>query len=78
MCIRDRNNIFYIQTPQVFRYRELKEAFDKAYKEKFMGTDESMLVKRAGGKVRLVESSYMNFKITTPEDIEHFKKLIQG
>ncbi len=74
----ERNNIFYIQTPQVFRYRELKEAFDKAYKEKFMGTDESMLVKRAGGKVRLVESSYMNFKITTPEDIEHFKKLIQG
>lgn len=72
----ERTNIFYIQTPQVFRYRELKAAFDKAYKENFRGTDESMLVKRAGGKVRLVESSYMNFKITTPEDIEHFKKLI--
>ncbi len=74
----ERKNIYYIQTPQVFRYSEIREAFDKAYQENFIGTDESMLVKRIGHDVRLVPGSYLNFKITTPEDIKLLKKLLPG
>jgi 2-C-methyl-D-erythritol 4-phosphate cytidylyltransferase len=71
-----REQIHYIQTPQVFRYSDLRRAFDKAYEENFYGSDESMLVHRTGIKVNLIEGSYINFKITTPEDIELFNKLI--
>lgn len=74
----ERDNIHYIQTPQVFRYSEIRSAFDKAYRENYYGTDESMLVKRLGHKVRLVPGSYLNFKITTPEDIKLLKKILSG
>ena len=33
------------------------------------GTDDAMLVERAGGKVRIIMGSYENIKITTPEDL---------
>jgi 2-C-methyl-D-erythritol 4-phosphate cytidylyltransferase len=72
----DREGMFYIQTPQVFRYKDIKRAFDKAYEENFYGTDESMLVHRIGIKVNLVEGSYLNFKITSPEDLIIFEKLL--
>lgn len=71
----DRDEVYYVQTPQIFKYNELKYALNKADKEKFVGTDESMLVKRTGKKVNIVEGSVFNFKITTKEDIELFKKL---
>lgn len=71
----NREEVFYVQTPQIFKYRELKRALSKAYGEHFVGTDESMLVKRLGKKVNLVEGSVFNFKITTKEDLELFKRL---
>jgi 2-C-methyl-D-erythritol 4-phosphate cytidylyltransferase len=73
----DRNEVFYVQTPQIFPYSILMEAMKKAYKEKFIGTDESMLVRRIGEKVNLVEGSPMNFKVTTLEDIEIFEGLVR-
>jgi 2-C-methyl-D-erythritol 4-phosphate cytidylyltransferase len=77
MSYSERNRMYYIQTPQVFRYTDLINAFEKAYADNFYGTDESMLVHRTGIKVNLVEGSYLNFKITTPEDILLFKKIIR-
>jgi 2-C-methyl-D-erythritol 4-phosphate cytidylyltransferase len=71
-----REQIYYIQTPQVFSYIQLKDAFDEAYKDNFYATDESMLIHRRGIKVNLVEGSYLNFKVTTPEDILLVEKLI--
>ncbi len=72
----DRGNIYYVQTPQIFKYSVLMRAMKKAYSEKFYGTDESMLVKRSGKQVNIVEGSLLNFKITTKADIELFRKLI--
>jgi len=72
----DRNEIYYVQTPQIFRYSDLMQAMETAYKEGFTGTDESMLVARTGKKVHIVEGSAFNFKITTPEDFKLFKKLL--
>lgn len=65
----DRSNCFQVQTPQAFRYRVLMDAFQKAYAEKYYGTDEASLVEKCGGKVRVVSGSYFNIKITTPEDM---------
>jgi 2-C-methyl-D-erythritol 4-phosphate cytidylyltransferase len=48
----------------------LAKAFEKAKNEKFYSTDEAALVERLGVKIRIVEGSYDNIKITTPEDLE--------
>lgn len=72
----ERGSIFYVQTPQVFRYNVLKEAFDIAAEQNFLGTDESMLVKNAGFNVKIVEGSSFNFKVTTKDDLELFRRII--
>ena len=72
----NRDEVYYVQTPQIFQYRELQKALDKAQKEKYIGTDESMLIRRTGKKVHIAEGSVFNFKITTKEDVEMFRKLV--
>jgi 2-C-methyl-D-erythritol 4-phosphate cytidylyltransferase/2-C-methyl-D-erythritol 2,4-cyclodiphosphate synthase len=64
-----RNNLWMAQTPQVFEYELIKQAYKKAYDDKFYGTDDACLVERMGKKVIMVESSYKNIKITTNEDM---------
>lgn len=66
-----RDGIWFAQTPQAFRYDVLKNAFRKASEDGFIGTDDSLLVERAGQKVKLVEGSKYNIKITTQEDIRY-------
>jgi 2-C-methyl-D-erythritol 4-phosphate cytidylyltransferase len=66
----DRTALWLIQTPQAFRAKLLVKAFEKAKKDKFYSTDEAALIERLGVKIRIVEGSYDNIKITTPEDLE--------
>ncbi|MGD8777979.1 MAG: 2-C-methyl-D-erythritol 4-phosphate cytidylyltransferase [Ignavibacteria bacterium] len=73
----DRKNIWYAQTPQVFKYHIINHSMKKAINEKFIGTDESMLVNRAGYKVKFVRGEATNFKITTLDDFNLFKSLTQ-
>ena len=72
-----RENVLYVQTPQIFRYRDLMKAMRKAYNDNFYGTDESMLVKRIGRKVNITEGSNFNFKVTTKEDFKLFESLVR-
>lgn len=72
----DRKNIYYVQTPQIFKYRLLYDSMISAMKENIIGTDESMLVNRSSNKVKIVEGSSLNFKVTTESDLELFKKII--
>ncbi|MBI5695416.1 MAG: 2-C-methyl-D-erythritol 4-phosphate cytidylyltransferase [Nitrospirae bacterium] len=65
----DRKSCYMVQTPQVFRYKALMDAFRKAYADGYYGTDEASLVEKYGGKVKVVMGSYVNIKITTPEDM---------
>ncbi len=65
----NRDSIWRIQTPQVFKKEILISAFEKALKDNFCGTDESTLVTRLGIPVYVVNGSELNIKITTPEDI---------
>lgn len=73
----NRNVLWAIQTPQVFRYKKLREAFEKAKHDNYYGTDDAALVERYGGKVKIVMGSYRNIKITTSEDMQVAEALIR-
>lgn len=64
-----RELLWSAQTPQVFNYSLIMEAHKRAEEEGFLGTDDSMLAERMGYKIKMVEGSYENIKITTPEDL---------
>ncbi len=65
----DRESLWQIQTPQTFQLDLLREAFEKAKEDGFVGTDDASLVERMGTKVYILPGSYANIKITTPEDL---------
>jgi len=65
----DRDGLWRVQTPQAFRYDLLGEAFCKAQRESFYGTDEGALIEYLGQEVRVVDGSEWNLKITRPEDL---------
>lgn len=66
-----REEFIAVHTPQIFRGEILKKAYLKAKNEDFLGTDDSSLVERIGGKVRVLIGDYDNIKITTVEDLKH-------
>ncbi len=65
----NRSVLWAVQTPQTFDYNILIDAYKDAFKSGFYGTDDAMLVERIGYKVKMVEGSYNNIKITTKEDL---------
>jgi 2-C-methyl-D-erythritol 4-phosphate cytidylyltransferase len=66
-----RERLILTQTPQVFRYSLLREAFQKARQDGFVGTDESSLVERLETvEVSVVAGSDRNLKITKPTDMD--------
>jgi len=65
----NRNVLWAIQTPQVFPYKNILTAYERAMKEGFYSTDDAALIERYGGKIKVVMGSYKNIKITTPEDL---------
>lgn len=65
----NRSVLWAVQTPQTFDYNILLDAYKDAFKSGFYGTDDAMLVERIGYKVKMVEGSYNNIKITTKEDL---------
>jgi len=64
-----RSEYCAVQTPQVFLRSRLLEAHERALREGLRGTDDSSLLERYGGIIRIVQGSYDNIKITTKEDI---------
>jgi len=65
----DRSAIWMAQTPQAFNLNLIRTAHEKARLERFMGTDDAMLVERLGHQIRIIPGSRLNMKITTPEDL---------
>jgi 2-C-methyl-D-erythritol 4-phosphate cytidylyltransferase len=51
------------------------DAMKLAQKENFVGTDESILLHRASNKIKIVEGSSLNFKITNKSDLDLFKNI---
>ena len=61
-----RHNLWAVQTPQVFRFDIISEAYSRVPGEV---TDDASLVERLGYKVKLYMGSYDNIKVTTPGDL---------
>ncbi|MBP5314024.1 MAG: 2-C-methyl-D-erythritol 4-phosphate cytidylyltransferase [Eggerthellaceae bacterium] len=66
----DRRVFWNAQTPQVFRAGIYRRAHAAALSDGFVGTDDSSLIERLGGKVLVVEGKRDNLKLTVPEDYE--------
>ncbi len=64
-----RDTLWSVQTPQVFHYEALYKAYERAAKDSFYSTDDSALIERYGGRIKMVMGSYKNIKITTTEDL---------
>jgi 2-C-methyl-D-erythritol 4-phosphate cytidylyltransferase len=65
----DRSRLWAVQTPQAFRRAALERALDVPEEVLAQATDDAWLVERAGGRVRVVESSPANLKVTTRHDL---------
>jgi len=76
--IPDRNILYNGQTPQTFKYNVIKSSHERALQEKFIETtDDVKIALRYGYKIKIVEGSYSNIKLTTQEDIEILKRLFE-
>lgn len=67
----NRSNVWIVQTPQCFEYNLIKSAYDKVIADADTTiTDDAMVVEKASHHdVHMIEGSYMNIKVTTPEDV---------
>ena len=74
----DRSLIWQVQTPQAIKYFLAKKAFERAYADKFYGTDDVSLVERLGGSVKIVYCPTENIKITEPYDLAYANKMVNA
>lgn len=80
-----RETLWSVQTPQSFSFSLLKQSYEKVYRDMEEGkeipliTDDAMVVSYASEqKVKFVMGDYCNIKITTPEDINIAKMMLEG
>lgn len=77
----DRNLLWQIQTPQIFGYNIIMDAYNKLYRDPDRKniTDDAMVVEAYGNrKVYVYEGDYNNIKVTTPEDIPAIEHILCG
>lgn len=72
----ERDLLWRVQTPQVFRKSLLLEAHNKAIQDGINAPDDATLVEKLGVPVKLVMGSYKNVKLTTPEDLKFAEILL--
>ena len=71
-----RDLLWLVQTPQIFTYKILYDAYNKASQENYYGTDDASLVERLGVEIKVIKGDYNNIKITTPDDLIYAKQLL--
>ena len=65
----ERDTLWRAQTPQIFRWQALIAAYDRPEEVLIASTDDSALVEMIGARVKVVEGSPQNLKITGPGDL---------
>lgn len=73
----DRTKLWAVQTPQTVRLPLLREAYTKVFERQTVVTDEAAAVESLGHKVHLVETAFLNLKITTPADLAMAEALLR-
>ncbi len=74
----DRSKLFAVQTPQIFDFKQYKNALEKSLDDGKDFTDDCQLIEYAGGKVKMVTGSYTNIKITTPDDLPLAENILKS
>ena len=74
-----RETVWQVQTPQTFSYPLILAAYEKVLAKQVEGiTDDTMVAEyQSDVRVKLIEGSYDNMKITTPEDITVAEALLK-
>ena len=72
-----RDDLWAMETPQVFQFDEIREAYDQAAEHNAALTDDTSALALLGKRVRLVANPRPNPKITTPEDLDRLALLLQ-
>lgn len=70
-----RQQLWAVQTPQIFRFDIITKAYQQATDEV---TDDASLVEKSGYKVKLYMGSYNNIKVTTPQDLALAEVIARG
>jgi 2-C-methyl-D-erythritol 4-phosphate cytidylyltransferase len=78
LATEDRSTLWVAQTPQAFRAASLRRAYTRAEEEGFVGTDDSSLVERLGGRVIMLLGPRDNLKVTVPEDLPVVERLLEA
>jgi 2-C-methyl-D-erythritol 4-phosphate cytidylyltransferase len=65
----ERDTLWHVQTPQTFKYELIMKAYREGMAKKLYGFDDSAFIEHLGKKVKVIEGSPYNIKITTPEDL---------
>lgn len=73
-----RETLWSVQTPQAFLFPLILEAYQRAEELNYKGTDDASLVEREGKPVKVIQGSYENIKVTTPEDLAVAEALLRG
>jgi 2-C-methyl-D-erythritol 4-phosphate cytidylyltransferase len=72
----DRSGLWAMQTPQVFRFEWLRDAYKRIVDSGRSVTDEVSALQEAGHMVRLLQNTDWNIKITFPRDLELAEKMM--
>jgi len=72
----DRGTLWRAQTPQIFRWQVLLDAYDVPDETLQTATDDAALVEARGGRVAVVEGSPENFKVTDRVDLRHAEQIL--
>lgn len=76
--ILNRSELYQTQTPQTFEFGLIKKAHERALKDNVPNvTDDCKLVMHFGVNVHFAKGDKLNFKVTTPEDLEMLKALVK-
>jgi 2-C-methyl-D-erythritol 4-phosphate cytidylyltransferase len=73
----DRRGLWRAQTPQMFRYRPLRDALAAAHANGLTITDEASAIEATGQRALLVQGSPRNFKVTTADDLDMMDLLLR-
>ena len=77
-CTVDRTKLWAVQTPQTVRTDLLRQAYAKVLGQGIIVTDEAAAVELLGQPVHLVETPFLNLKVTTPADLVTVAALLQA
>lgn len=74
----DRTKLWAVQTPQTCRYELLRRAYRRVLDQGVIVTDEAAAVELEGAPVHLVDTPFLNLKVTTPENLPVVEALLRA